>query len=113
MLEQGVEPTFDRIMLRYEDPAMKSFLIELDANASDKDLANALTDEEKRESILHDVFLGFERAKTLREEPRQISLLREKETSPEEKLKTLLELQRQQREKQQNRVSGTGFNEDA
>ncbi|MBQ9372601.1 MAG: toprim domain-containing protein [Thermoguttaceae bacterium] len=113
MLEQGVEPTFDRIMLRYEDSAMKSFLIELDANASDKDLANALADEEKRESILHDVFLGFERAKTLREEPRQISLLREKETSPEEKLKTLLELQRQQREKQQNRIGGTGFNEDA
>ncbi len=113
MLERGVEPSFDRVMLRYEDERMKSFLIELAANADSKDLATALSNESVRESILRDVLLGFERAKTLREEPKQISMLREKEVSPDEKLKTLLELQRQQIEKQNNRSFGAGFNENA
>ena len=101
MFDHGIEPTFDRMMLRYEDSAMKSFLIELDADAAEKGLFDALADDEKRETILRDVVLGFERAKTLREEPKHVSILREKETSPEEKLQKLLALQRETREKRQ------------
>ncbi len=35
--DAGVEPTFDRLMLEYEDPELKSFLVDLDESAQQKE----------------------------------------------------------------------------
>ena len=38
---RGPEPTFDRLMLEFDEPAMKSLLVELDESATAKGLAAA------------------------------------------------------------------------
>ncbi len=108
-LERDVEPTFERLMLRYEDDSMKSFLIELDADAREKRTSELLANESTRETIFRDLFAGFERARVAREEPKKMSLLRESDRAPEDKLKALLEFQRLLQERKQNRVEGTVY----
>ena len=108
-LELGLEPTFDRVMLRYEDDSMKSFLIELDADAEAKNFAAALEDEEKCETVLNDIFSGFERARLEREAPKRLSELRESGATDADKLKTLLEIRNMQQAKQQTRNANTLF----
>ncbi len=102
-LELGVEPTFDRLVLRYEDDSMKSFLIELDTNVRQKDLVNRLADPESREAILRDVFAAFDRLRSKREDPKHLGELRDSETSPEEKLSVLLQIQQTAQARQRYR----------
>lgn len=101
--EEGLEPTFDRLVLRYEDEAMKSFLIELDEGAQNKGLASTLASSETSEVLFRDIFSAFERARLNRERPRRMSVLRETNQSPADKLKTLLEIQEALQLKQQKR----------
>ncbi len=99
-LERGEEPSFERVMLRYEDERMKSFLIELDESAVGKGLPAVAKDPESSAALLDELIAGFERAQFDREIPRKIGALREKNATPEERLQTLLDLQRRQQEKQ-------------
>ena len=110
--EQGLAPTFDRLILRYEDDAMKSFLIELDAGAQTKGLLSTLASPEATEILLRDLFAAFERARLDREEPVQMSVLRETDQSPEDKLKALLKIREAAQLKQQNRNANALFEEE-
>ena len=98
--ERDQEPSFEKIILRYDDGRMKSFLIDLDERASAKDLGRALDDPKSRAAILEDVFRGFRVFRACRDAPRQLSKLREPEASEDDKLQTLLEIRRQQLAKQ-------------
>ena len=102
-LEQGLEPTFDRVMLRYEDDEMKRFLIDLDADASNKGLAELLASPQKRDALLSDVFDSFERARLEQEEPKTMSALLEPEQSPDEKMKALLQIRASLQKRRQTR----------
>ena len=99
-LEHGEDPTFERVILRYEDEKMKSYLIELDESAADKGLPEVAQNPERRAALLNEIIAGFERVRLERDIPKKIGALREKDASPEERLQTLLELQRQQQKKQ-------------
>ncbi|MGI6402086.1 MAG: DNA primase [Thermoguttaceae bacterium] len=99
-LERSETPTFEMIMLRYEDAKMKEFLIGLDSAAVDKGLPDVVKDPPRRDALLREIIDGFDRARVDRELPKQINLLRESATPPEERLQTLLELRRQQQERQ-------------
>ncbi|MBQ9799873.1 MAG: toprim domain-containing protein, partial [Thermoguttaceae bacterium] len=100
---RGDLPTFERVMLRYEDEAMKAFLIGLDESAAAKRLPETIADPENLETLLRDIFAGFERERFKRELPRQVGRLRETELSPEDKLQALLECRRLLQEKEENR----------
>jgi DNA primase len=101
---RGDLPTFERVMLRYEDEAMKAFLIGLDESAAAKHLLETIADPETFETLLRDIFAGFERERFKRELPRQVGRLRESELSPEDKLQALLECRRLLQEKEENRI---------
>lgn len=101
---RGDEPTFDRVMLRYEDETMKAFLIELDESAAAKNLLETTADPERLETLLREIFAGFERERFKREMPRRVGRLRENELSPEDKLQALLECRRLLQEKEENRI---------
>lgn len=103
-LERGEEPTFEKIMLRYDDDAMKTYLVDLDASAVAKGLTEVAADENRRDDLARQIIDGFERLRADRDVPKKIGLLREKNVSPERRLQTLLELRRQQQEKQRKRA---------
>ncbi len=102
-LERGAFPTLENLMLRYEDERMRSYLVDLVERASEMKLAETLAEPESRDELLKELFIGFERAKRGREAPKQISLLRENELAPEDKLQTLMEIRERQLERQRRR----------
>ncbi len=103
-LERGEDPSFESVMLRYEDDRMKSFLIELDESAVEKGLPEVARDPERRAALLDEIVAGFERAQFEREIPKKIGALREKDATPKERLQALLDL-RQERLKMQRKTS--------
>ncbi len=99
-LERGETPSFARIVLRYEDETMKSYLIALDDGGIAKKLPEVAANPSRRAALVRELADGFERLRNEREIPKKIVLLREKNATPEQRLQTLLELRRQQQEKQ-------------
>ena len=99
------EPTFERILLRYDNEAMKNFLVGIDESARGKNLPSRMESEESRRALLKELTLGFERQRIALDEPRKLSDLREEDLSDAEKLAKLLEFQRLQQEKQK-RIGG-------
>lgn len=103
-LEHEAAPTYDRLVLRYDDDSMKSFLIELDDAVSAKDYARRLATVESQDAILRDLFAAAERIRHARELPRQMSVLLEAETSPQDKTSALLALRQALNARQNNRA---------
>lgn len=95
-LEQGVSPSFDRLILRYDDQRMKTFLIELDEGAAAKGLAASIANPDSRAALLREIYRGFERENIRREVPKEISQLRDKDLSPEERMRALLDVRARQ-----------------
>ncbi len=95
-LELGVSPSFDRLILRYDDQKMKTFLIELDEGAAAKGLAELIANPDSRERLLSEIYRGFERENFRREVPKEISQLRDKDLSPEERMRALLDVRSRQ-----------------
>ncbi|MDO5310050.1 MAG: CHC2 zinc finger domain-containing protein [Planctomycetia bacterium] len=108
--ERDLEPTFERILLRYTDDNMKLFLINLDEQASKMELGKALENQTQRARLVGEIIAGFQRARMQREAPKQLSQLREKDASAESKLNALLAIQRQRQAFELNR---NGNDEDA
>lgn len=95
-LELGVSPSFDRLILRYDDQKMKTFLIELDEGAAAKGLAELIANPDSRERLLSEIYRGFERENFRREVPKEINQLRDKDLSPEERMRALLNVRSRQ-----------------
>ena len=100
LINRGVVPTFERILLRYDDEKMKNFLVGIDESAREKNLSARMEPEKNQDRFINELLLGFERQRIALDEPRRLSDLREDDLSDEEKLAKLLEFQRLQMEKQ-------------
>jgi len=77
-------------MTRFDDPKMKSFLVERDEAAAEKQLA--VTDR-----LIMEIVDGFERRHLERSKPKEIGKLRTGSLSSEQKMSLLLEIQQKQR----------------
>lgn len=110
--QSGKIPTFERILIRYEDPDMKSYLIGIDESAMEKDLAKRFSSGYLREQLKEEILAGFDRRRIELEQPKKLNQLREGELSGEEEMAKLLELQQLLIEKQKNRSGGTVFMEE-
>lgn len=88
--DRGEQPTFERLMTRFDDPKMKSFLVERDEAAAEKQLA--VTDR-----LIMEIVDGFERRHLERSKPKEIGKLRTGSLSSEQKMSLLLEIQQKQR----------------
>lgn len=109
--EQGISPDFSQLLLHYEDPGMKNYLVDLDAQARDKRLAEQLADSSSCERLLSELVHGFERQNLDVSTPGTLSDLRENSLARDQKLSKLLELQEKLRQRQQqigNNVSMDG-----
>ena len=112
MVERGIVPEFQRVMLRYDDERMKKFLVSLDESAAMKDLAVRLENEDERRMLIDEVVSAFERERIAGDRRRQISVLKETNLSSEERMSRLRELEIMLRQRQDNLSGGTGVKED-
>ena len=101
LLERGISPDFSQLLLRYEDPGMKNYLVDLDAQARDKRLAEQLTESSACEQLLNEIVHGFERQKLDVSTPGTLSDLRENNLAQDQKMSKLLEFQEKLRQRQQ------------
>ncbi|MDR1959862.1 MAG: toprim domain-containing protein [Planctomycetaceae bacterium] len=88
--DHGNTPTFERLMTRFDDTKMKSYLVERDENAAEKQLT-------VNDRLIMEMIDGFERRHLERSKPKDIGRLRADGLSTEEKLNLLLEIQQKQR----------------
>ena len=86
-------PEFERLLLEIDDAVVKNLLVELDENGRRKVGGD-------REARLHDVLAGFERRQQDQSMRPRTAALRE-QLPEEDELAVLLELEKQQRERQQ------------
>lgn len=85
-------PTFERLMTRFDDTKMKSYLVDRDEAATEKHLVVS-------DRLIMEIVDGFERRNLERSKPKDIGRLRDEEMTSEEKLHLLLEIQQKQRAK--------------
>ena len=101
LLERGISPDFSQLLLRYEDPGMKNYLVDLDAQAREMRLAEQLTEPSACEQLLSEIVHGFERQKLDASTPGTLSDLREGNLAEDQKLSKLIEFQEKLRQRQQ------------
>ena len=88
--DQGLMPTFDRLMTRFDDAKMKTILVTWDESANEKKLTVS-------DQFIVEIVGGFEKRNDRRTRPREIGRLKAENLSDEEKLNLLLEIQQKQR----------------
>ena len=89
--EQGVLPTFERLLLSFDEPEVKTLLVQLDDSGRNKN-------EENHEAVFADLCRAYER-KQLRDSLRQgQAALESTELNEDEQLDLLKELLRKQQE---------------
>ena len=89
--EEGKSCSFDRLLVRFDDPAIKSTLVEMDESASDKGLGPGM-DAEKRQLFMAEIVQGFTRRDVNRRKPKDLSDLKSDSLSKEEKQRKLQEI---------------------
>lgn len=90
--DQGVAPAFDRLMLEFDQPALKSLLVELDENGQAKGLASA-----DPETLLNDLLKTFQQRESERQRPAQIVTLRDGGLDVQQQTALLEDIIRQKR----------------
>jgi hypothetical protein len=90
----GILPDFERLLLEIEDAGVKNLLVELDENGRRKVGADC-------DVRLQDVLAGFERRQREHWMRGRTAALRERQMPQEDELAVLLELEKQQRDRQQ------------
>lgn len=88
--DAGEEPSFARLMLEFDDPAVKSLLVELDESGAAKQPADPKV-------LLEELAKSFQRAEASRRYPGTAGLLRESRLDEGEKLDLLKRLVEQER----------------
>ncbi|MBR5626975.1 MAG: toprim domain-containing protein [Thermoguttaceae bacterium] len=112
MLSHREQPSWNNIMLRYEDSNMKKLLIELDESATEKKLSERLQNEAERNELVQEIVQGFKRLQMEQEQSRQMDSLRNEDQNQQEKTQKLSELRELLLRKQKNRFGNTGFTEE-
>lgn len=93
LVEAGVTPSFDRLMLEFDHPAVKSLLVELDEQGAAKGVRDP-------EAILEELIESFRRHKVIKRRPADSGALRGGELDDDEQLSLLQRIQRQERARQ-------------
>jgi DNA primase len=93
--DAGVEPTFDRLMLQFDEPAVKNLLVELDEISQSKGKSTGNPQE-----LLSELINTFKRKETEKQRPRQITALREGGLDEGSQIDMLEQILRQERGRQ-------------
>jgi DNA primase len=95
LADEGVSPTFDRLMLEFDEPAIKSLLVELDETATAKGLPAA-----DAAALLDELARTVNRKEAERRRPAEIVTLREGGLDARQQAVMLEEIIRQKRGRQ-------------
>ncbi len=93
--DEGVVPSFDRLMLRFDEPAMKNLLVELDETGRAKDRQTA-----DAEALLDEMSQTKSRKEAEKQRPAHIVALREGGLDVQQKATMLEDIFRQERDRQ-------------
>ncbi len=85
------ECSFHKILVHFDDPAVKSLLVELDESAGDKGLGPEM-DEVRKQQLITEIVQGFTRRDIKRRNPGELSDLKNETLSKEEKRTKLQEI---------------------
>ena len=92
--DAGTTPTFDCLMLEFEDPAIKSLLVELDEQGRAKEVTDP-------ESLLQRLIRSFQEQAAIRQQAFHRAALREGGLDDEQQRDLLREIEEQERSRQQ------------
>ena len=95
MTDEGVLPTFDRLMLEFDEPAIKSLLVGLDENGQAK--GRSATDPA---ALLDEMLRTMIRKESEKQRPAQIAALREGGLDVQQQAEMLEAILRQERSRQ-------------
>ena len=95
--EEGTGPTFERLMLEFDDPAVKSFLVELDEYGRAKEVQDPVM-------LLRKLVSSIRCAAVERQRPAQRAALREKRLDENQKTELFQEIIQQERIVQQEKT---------
>lgn len=93
--DEGVVPSFDRLMLRFDEPAMKNLLVELDETGRAKDRQTA-----DAEALLDEMSQTKSRNEAEKQRPAHIVALREGGLDVQQKATMLEDIFRRERDRQ-------------
>jgi len=88
--EDDLDSAFDQLMLRFDDPGIKSLLVEMDEKGRRKEIAAP-------EAVLAELIASFKRREAMRRQPAVAGALRERRYDDEEELNVLREIEQQAR----------------
>ncbi len=95
LADAGVDPTFDRLMLEFDEPAVKNLLVDLDETSQSK--GKRASDPQ---DLLSELINTFKRKESEKQRPRQITALREGGLDENRQIDMLEEILRQERDRQ-------------
>ncbi len=91
--DAGTKPTFDRLMLEFDEPVIKTLLVELDERGRAKDISDP-------ESLLQSLIRSFQEKEAAKQRPLQEGSLREGGLGESEQLDLLRRIAEQERARQ-------------
>jgi hypothetical protein len=94
LTDEGVLPTFDRLMLEFDEPALKNLLVALDEQGQAKGRATA-----DPAGLLDDLLKNLNQKEAERRRPAQIVALREGGLDDREQSAMLEDILRQERDR--------------
>jgi DNA primase len=95
LADDGVSPSFERLMLQFDQPAVKSLLVEMDEEFRAKGDREA-----EPEALILEIVHGFQRREARRRRPGQIVALRDGTLDDGQETELLEEIIRQERNRQ-------------
>jgi DNA primase len=95
LLAAGVTPAFDRLILEFDQPAIKSLLVELDEGGQAKGERNA-----RPEALLEELIRTFHKQEAEKQRPAQIVALRDGGLDHSQEIELLEKIIRQERSRQ-------------
>ncbi len=95
LLDAGITPSFDRLMLEFDQPAIKSLLVELDEGGRAKGTRDA-----DPEALLRELIKTVQRKEAERQRPAQLVALREGRLDDSQETELLEKIIRQERSRQ-------------
>jgi DNA primase len=91
----GIPPTFDRLMIEFDDPAMKNLLVEYDESGQSKGLPSL-----DCQNLLRDLLRNFEQKEIEKRRPANVVELREGARDPQQEAAKLEQILNQERRRQ-------------
>jgi hypothetical protein len=95
LLDVGVLPDFDRLILEFDDPSLKSLLVDLDEQGRAKGSQMAEPAE-----LLSELLKAFERREVEKRQPGQLVALRERNLAEDQEIDLLKNILQQERSRQ-------------